>query len=392
MRKKVLIFIHKSLGELDWIAPFIKSEEAETLDFFVYLNKMGSSYEDKKDILDKYGLDKENVTLLNNKNYSKKLYKLIDRRLIKLKKKVDFFKPLAKYFRLKNVKELGYEEDYDFIFRECQLRYAFELSCFLRANRKAKVVAFPHAVSIPKRNAGFIVYGHPPRVKIDLWLENCTLAYQWMPDVFYATGAPGLSSFYDLEGLFNPSSCNVLVNTRNEFDLHGCTKEAVLERFDQILSYCERKGLTAHIKHHPRDHELYLYRDIQKKYSCAVEYTGTLTNISMEFRACLSFFSTSGLFLTARKVPVFDITPYVTLNEFKSKPSSVNSLHYGDKQGRLTNDLMEIGVQERLVDLDDVFIAEVLTSLSKKQFDSLIKHFPANSNNLIYNKLEELSN
>lgn len=123
-----------------------------------------------------------------------------------------------------------------------------------------------------------------------------------------------------------------------------------------------------------------------------VEYTGTLVNISMEFRACLSFFSTSGLYLTARHIPVLDITPYVTLNEFESKPSSVNSLHYGDKQGRLTNYLVEIGVQERLVDLDDVFITEVLTSLSKKQFDSLIKHFPANSNTLIYNKLEELSN
>jgi len=389
MRKKVLIFIHKSLGELDWIAPFIKSKETEALDFFVYLNKMGSSYEDKKDILDKYGLDKENVTLLKNEDYSRKFYKLIDKRLQKIRKKVSCFKPLAKYFRLKNAKKQNYDEDYDFIFRDYQLRYVYELSCFLIVNKKAKVIVFPHAIAIPRINTQFVVDKRPPRVKIDLWLENSTKAYQLpeIRDVFYVTGAPGLSSFYNSEGLFDPASRNVLINTRNEFDLHGCTKEAALERFDQVLEFCEQNDLIAQVKHHPRDHELYLYRDIQKKYTCAFEYTGTLTNISMKFRACLSFFSTSGLFLTARKVPVFDITPYVSFKDFKPL-----ALHYSDNEGRLTNDLMEIGVQERLINLHDLSKENVLEELSEKQFNVLTKYFPANSNNLILNKLEELSN
>jgi len=388
MRKKALIFIHKSLGELDWIAPFIKSKEAECFDFFIYLNKMGASYADKQNIIKKYDLDKKNVTLLNNEGYSKKVYKLIDKRLQKIRKKVSFFKPLAKYFRLRNAKELAYPEDFDFIFRDYQLRYVYELSCFLRVNRKAKVIVFPHAIAIPRVNTQFVVDKRPPDVRIDLWLENSSRAYQLpdVRDVFYVTGAPGLSAFYNLEGLFDPDSINVLINTRNEFDLHGCTKEAALERFDQVLAFCEQKGLIAQIKHHPRDHELYLYRDIQKKYTCAVEYTGTLTNISMKFRACLSFFSTSGLFLTARKVPVFDITPYVSFSEFK-----LSALHYSDVEGRLTNDLMEIGVQERLIDLEDLFTMGVLVELSEKQFSSLIKYFPANSNDLITSKLKELS-
>jgi len=388
MRKKVLIFIHKSLGELDWIAPFIKSKEAEVFDFSIYLNKMGDSYAEKKEIIGRYGLDKENVILLNNANYSKSFYKLIDKRLQKLKKTTGFFKPLAKYLRLRNAKELAYSEDFDFIFRDYQLRYVYELSCFLRVNRKAKVIVFPHAIAIPRINTQFVVDKRPPDVKIDLWIENSSKAYQLpdIRDVFYVTGAPGLSSFYNLEGLFDPGSSNVLINTRNEFDLHGCTKEAALERFDQVLAFCEQKGLIAQIKHHPRDHELYLYRDIQKKYTCAVEYTGTLTNISMKFRACLSFFSTSGLFLTARKVPVFDITPYVPFSEF-----NLSALHYSDAEGRLTNDLMEIGVQERLIDLEDLFTMGVLAELSEKQFSSLIKCFPANSNRLVASKLEELS-
>jgi len=389
MNKKVLIFIHKSLGELDWIAPFIKSKEVEEFDFFIYLNKMGSDYEEKSEILKKYGLIKENVTLLDNERHSRKSFKLIDRRLQKLKKKLKWLSPVAAFFRLKNAKSLAYEDGFDFIFRDYQLRYVFELACFLAVNKRAKVIVFPHAIAIPRINTQFVVDGRPPAVQIDLWLENSTRAYQFpeVSDVFYVSGAPGLSSFYDMDGLFDSSSPNVLINTRNEFDLHGCTKEAALSRFDEVLSFCQREGLTAYIKHHPRDHELYLYRDIQKKYSCVKEYTGTLTDVNMKLRACLSFFSTSGLYLTARHVPVIDITPYFDLKDLKPL-----ALHYGDKEGRLTNDLMEIGVQERMGDFDLLLSSERLSNLSSKQFDALLSYFPANSNNKIMNKLKELIN
>jgi len=388
MKKKVLIFIHKSLGELDWIAPFIRSKEAEEFDFYVYLNKMGGNYEKKKEILVKYGLNISNVTLLDNKEHSRLIYKLIDRRLRKVKKKVNWFDSLAAYLRLKSAKSLCYEEGFDFIFREYKVRYTFELACFLRVNKQAKVVVFPHAIAIPKKGTGFIATGgKPPAVKINLWLENSNLAYQ-LPDirhVFYASGAPGLSSHYEKEGLFDPFSKNVLINTRNEFELHGCTKDSALNRFDDVLSFCQNNGLTVYVKHHPRDHELYLYRDIQEKYDCVKEYVGTLTNMLMKFRACLSFFSTSGMYLTARQIPVIDITPYFNFDDLKPL-----ALHYRDKEGRLTNDLMEIGVQERLSKLDFILSEEWLSNLSEKQFKALKLNFPEDSNNKIVNKLKEL--
>lgn len=385
--RTALIFIHKSLGELDWIAPFIKSEEAKEISFFIYLNKMGSGHEEKQQILEKYGLNGGNVSLLDNKMHSTAIYSFFDKRLQKIKKKVTWCKGIEKFFRRKNAQLPSYKQTYDFIFRDYQLRYVFELSCFLMANPSAKVVVFPHAVAIPRINTQFVVDGRPPKVKMDLWLENSIKAYQ-LPDVrelFFISGAPGLSAYYEMKGLFNPKSANILINTRNEFELHGCTKEAALERFDSILGFCQKNGLTAHIKHHPRDHELYLYRDIQQKYSCAQEYDGTLTNITMELRACLSFFSTSGLFLSARQVPVIDITPYA---DFKTlKPLA---LHYDNGHGKLTNDLMEIGVQERLDNLDVLLSADSLSQLSENQFEALKVNFPGDSNKKIIDRLNSL--
>lgn len=388
-KRTALIFIHKSLGELDWIAPFIKSEEAKGIKFYIYLNKMGSNYEEKQQILEKYGLNAENISLLDNKRHSTAIYDFFDKRLQKIKKKVSWCKGLEKFIRRKNAQLPSYRQQYDFIFRDYQLRYIFELSCFLTANPAAKVIVFPHAVAIPRINTQFVVDGKPPKVKIDLWLENSIKAYQ-LPDVkalFFISGAPGLSAFYEMKGLFNPKSTNILINTRNEFELHGCTKEAALERFEQILDFCQRNSLMAHIKHHPRDHELYLYRDIQKKYSCVTEYDGTLTNMTMELRACLSFFSTSGLFLSARQVPVIDITPYADFNTLQ-----LLALHYDDGHGKLTNDLMEIGVQERLDKLGVLLSETCLIALSKSQFKALKDNFPEASSQKIINKIKELVN
>jgi len=386
--KKVLVFIHKSLGELDWIAPFIKSVEAEEFSFFIYLNKVSHSHEDEKLIIEKYGLNKSNITLLDSSLYSAPVYKYIDRRLQKLKKrKVYWFRGLASYLRRKKAELLPYSHDFDFIFREYKLQYAFELACFLKVNERAKVVVFPHAVTILRSNTQLIAKA--AAVKIDLWLENSPRGYQIprVRDLCFISGAPGLSSHYKLEGMFSPSSPNVLINTRDTYEMSGCTKEAALERLESILDFCQRSSLTAYLKHHPRERELHLYHDIQKKYSCAKMFNGTLTSLKMKFRACLSFFSTSGLYLTARQIPVIDITPYVDFDE--SRPLDN---HYSNKDGMLTHIFMEIGVQERLGNPDVLLSESRLVTLSKSQFRALKKEFPEGSNQKIADKMKKLVN
>lgn len=387
-QRKVLIFIHKSLGELDWIAPFIKSEKTEAITFSIYLHKVGVNKAAKMKILEDYGLNKDNITLIDANSIFKQVFNFFNRQLRKLITRVpnsdiDY---LCSMVALK----LGWDQNFDFIFREYQLRESFELSCFLNANENAQVVVFPHSVGLQRVSSGFEFEDTRPKVKAALWLENSELSTRDIGhyrDVFFASGAPGLSDSYTKESLFSATAKSILINTRNKFKPYGSDRKKALIVFDQVLSFCQKNNLTAYIKHHPRDKRLYEYRDIQDIYPCAVEFDQTLNNINIELRACLSFYSSSGLFLTARQVPVFDITPYMDLDCINL---STLGLHYAGLDGQLTHDYIEIGIQEKLDCLELLFESNRLLDISVAQFQALKANFPSNSNYKIVQKLEEL--
>ncbi|MDD2399698.1 MAG: hypothetical protein PHR75_03730, partial [Sulfurovum sp.] len=157
-----------------------------------------------------------------------------------------------------------------------------------------------------------------------------------------------------------------------------------LEKFEEILFFCFQNNFNVFVKHHPRDKKTYEYIDIQKKFSNVKEYSHSLVNLDLEFRACLSFYSTAGIFLTARHIPVFDITPYENCN------NKILLEHYCGDNGVYTHDLIELGVQDKILDMDILLHEKVLNNYSYSQFKSMKKYFPFNANKEIYRKLIEL--
>ena len=125
------------------------------------------------------------------------------------------------------------------------------------------------------------------------------------------------------------------------------------------------------------------YREIQNKFSNILEYDTSLINLDISCVACLSFYSTAGVYFTARQIPVFDITPYLDCNK-KILPH-----HYCDHDGKYTHDLIALGIQHKLLNLNELLNRSEIQKYSAIQFENLKKHFPDNANKNILHKLEE---
>lgn len=390
---KILIFIDESWGELDWIVPFILSDEAKKYNFMIF-SKTNMLNEK---MIENYKLKHSNINIINSEElfspYHYFIYRTLPRFVQKRLKNITLIDKFVEFIQNKSydniTKSIEIYDDFDFIFRDFNLKSSFELEALLSINQKAKVVVFPHAVGIQKTTKGF--KDNFEKVdRVDVWLENTSLstrAIQYYKEEFLASGAPMLSKLYESMPLFNFDIKRVFIITRDGFSDFGCTREAALKRYEEILSFCSKNNFQVYVKHHPRDKKIYRYRDIQKKFDNIIEYEKSLITLNMELTICLSFYSTAGIFFSARKIPVFDITPYDSC-ESKSLP-----FHYcDDNDGKYTHDLIALNIQEKVPSYDLLNDSQYLQMLSIKQFESLQHNFPKNANQIIALKLEEVKN
>ena len=63
---KSLVFINDSLGELDWISPFINKTSEEDYHFYIFLNLPGKDDFEKKKIFDQYFNKSSHIEYINN--------------------------------------------------------------------------------------------------------------------------------------------------------------------------------------------------------------------------------------------------------------------------------------------------------------------------------------
>jgi len=386
--KNILIFIDSSLGELDWIAPFLTSKYGKEFQFTLFFK----SFPVSQKIIQDFNLQKENITLLSNDDvfysFDKKYEKIIRYLLKKTKKFQWFHQKILQYQYRKVSTKISIENKFDAIFRDFNLKDSLELHNFMLYNPNAKIVVFPHAVGIQRIAKGF-EDSALPSVDTDLWLENTPLSTRALPqykDVFFAAGIPMLDKIVDAkQNNYDFHSDTVFILTRDSYKEFGTTREGMLNAFTKALEFCQKYHLDVIVKHHPRDKKLYQYRDIQKQFQNVTEYDKSLTNIDVKLRACLSVYSTAGIFFTAMKVPVFDFTPYHSCKEKNL------IFHYCGDDGIYTHDLVEIGVQNKISDFQILLDEKGLNTLSSKQFAMLKKHFPLNANENIANKLRELT-
>ena len=402
--KNILIYINDSLGELDWIAPFLKSKEAEKFNFYIFLNGPGKNYLEKKTILERYDLVKDNIQIINSMGqkdfYLFKLDEFLNRVLGRIKlysfSAFKFFRKSFDLFRKSSAYLLASSEvKFDYIFRDYNLKDSTSLQRYLLDNKEAKIVIFPHAVGLQKEHLSC------PReplkiVKSDLWLENSNYSdiAQKSPtykDVFYASGVPAFDVNYELKSLFKVESKKVLIITRDCGMTFGFDYEDAFKVFDKLLEELEELGFSVEVKHHPRDRKISEWRKIQNKYFNIRELDKSLMNIDSQYSACLTLFSTAPLFLLSRQIPIYEFSPYKKYEDYKrSFP-----MHYSDGDGNLTHDLLALKLYKRLNRVSDFKLfmdAESLKKLSKEQYERCKEIFPLGANLNITTKLLDLYN
>ena len=400
--QNILIYINDSLGELDWISPFIKSEEGKKFDFYIFLNGPGKTYQDKIDILRRYGLVGKNIHCLNTHSktdyYLFKLDEFLNRVLGRIKlysfQLFKLFRSLFDFIRFFGSYLIDNRTiKFDYIFRDYNLKESFSLQRYIRSNQKAKIVIFPHAVGLQKE--------HPdcPKealkiVASDLWLENSDLSdlaqnTEAYKDIFFASGVPAFDINYKMKGLFDFKIKRVLIITRDCGMAFGFTYNDAYKVFDTLLESLNEMEYDIVIKHHPRDRRLREWRNIQSKYPNIIELDESLSSINEQYSACFTLFSTAPLFLLSRQIPVFEFSPYKKIEEYVDKLP----MHYADKSGLLTHDLLSLNLYQRLDNLDNLLIymnEEYLLSLSSSQYSKCKEIFPEGANLRIFNRLMEL--
>jgi len=399
----ILIYINDSLGELDWIAPFIKSIEGKKFNFYIFLNGPGKTYTEKIDILKVYGLVGENIYTLNKDTKLDRYLFQIDNFLNKVLARVQkysrtvftilrSFVDIIRYF-VASLDRREKEIKFQYIFRDYNLKESFTLSSYIVNNSKAKIVIYPHAVGLQKKH---IDCPREPvkKVKADLWLENSNLSdlikeSKEYKDIFFASGSPSLSENYDKKSLFNSKSKNILIITRDCGKAFGFEYTEAFEVFKKILLKSKELSLNVIIKHHPRDRKIDQWRSIQSNFSNIKEFDGSLNDIEMDYKACFTLFSTAGLFALSRCIPIIEFSPYKSCKEYDYQMP----VHYCNNDGLLTHDLLDLRLFYRLSNIEN-FEKSIepfsLEALSNKQFNKCKTIFPSDANRNIANKLIEI--
>jgi len=399
----ILIYINDSLGELDWIAPFIKSDEGKKFNFYIFLNGPGKTYAEKIDILKVYDLVGGNIFILNKDTKLDRYLFNVDDFLNKILARIQkysrgiftIFRGFVDFFRylISLLDRRDKEIKFQYIFRDYNLKESFILSSYIINNSQAKIVIYPHAVGLQKKHED-CPRKPVKKVKADLWLENSELAdlvkeSKEYKDVFFASGSPSLSENYDKKSLFNSESKNILIITRDCGKVYGFEYKEAFDAFEKILLKSKELGLNVVIKHHPRDKKTNQWRLIQNKFLNIKELQGSLNDIDMEYKACFTLFSTAGLYALSRHIPILEFSPYKAYKEYGNQMP----FHFCAKDGLLTHDLLELNLFYKLLNIENFeqhMEASFLKELSIIQFNKCKAIFPINANYNITNKLIEM--
>lgn len=399
-KKTVLVFINDSLGELDWIQPFIV-EYQNQYSFFVYLNLPRKTREEKKKIFENFF--KQNSTVIhldgslefplflswldaNLNSVLRRLGFLYFPLFLVLRRLIDYFRKLVGRFMSLIIKA----PTFDIIFRDYNLNDSFFLSTMYASNPGSKICIFPHSTAI-ESNSYRTPKNRPKRIQADIFFENTDLSTQFSKpykDIFIAVGSPSIEqSAKSSVNIANYSSKSFLFITRNcDPRFFGINYEDCGKVFYETLLWAKENDYKVYIKHHPRDNLLSFWQSIQAEFDNIEEVKYTLNNFDSEIAFGLCFYTSVGLLLTGRSIPIFDISPY------KGDPSTL-PFHFKNEEFSITHELVEYGMYDQFETIEQ-FIENVSVNFLKErgaaQRANLSKYFPTDSNRLINKSLSEL--
>lgn len=401
-KKTVLVFINDSLGELDWIQPFIL-ESQNQYSFSVYLNLPGKTREEKKKIFDNFFKQNSAVIHLDGSlefplflSWLDANFNSVLRRLgylyfpifLVVRRLIDYFRKLVGKFMSLIIKA----PEFDIIFRDYNLNDSFFLSMMYASNPGSKICIFPHSTAI-ESNSERTPKNRPKRIKADIFFENTKLSTHFskpFKDIFIAVGSPSIEqSVKSPVKIANYSTKSFLFITRNcDPRFFGINYVDCGKVFLETLSWAKENDYKVFVKHHPRDNLLSYWQSLQAEFDNIEEVEYTLNDFSSEIAFGLCFYTSVGLLLTGRSVPIFDISPY------KGDPSRL-PFHFKNDNFAITHELVEYGMYDQFTNFKDFTKSlshDFLRLSAMKHKENLEKYFPRDTNSIIHKSLLSLFN
>jgi len=400
---KCLVFINDSLGELDWIAPFVNRASKENYNFLIYLNLPGKSALEKQDIYSQYFNDHNRIVFINSSVEIPSWLATVDRYLNSILRRISG-KSYALFLMLRSLtdflrKVVGRAmrffyviPNYDILMRDYNLKDSFALAVLSHSGEMSAICIFPHSTAI-QSNKQNTAKRPPKRIKADLFLENTNLSTQFSESyssVFVACGSPQIEEFIkDGKSLADFEVNSILFITRNcDPRFFGFSYERAGVVFKDALTWANNNNIHVFIKHHPRDSRLDYWRSIQSEFDNVTEVMTSLNSFSHPISFAFCFYTSACLLLTSRGVPVFDVSPYA--GDVKNLP-----FHYLDNDGDITHELIEYGMCGRVKILEDFFDRQCpgyFQEVAADQLQALLAHFPLDSYAIIDASLSKIIN
>lgn len=385
--KKYFVFINDSAGELDWISEYIV--RSDKIEWEVYLNFPNKNDSELEELWDKYFYNYERIKHIKRSNFLKNLSRvdfLFDSVVRYLGR---FSKSLSRYAEIlfNSVRYvvsyfifLKEFRQYDFIFRDYNLRNTFALEHIIRNQNEAKIVIFPHSTAIISTDKRTLNQRKKPlKVKCDYFLENSKLSNyfdQFFVNKVFYVGSPSIDAFRSRNKVRENS---ILFITRNcDPDFFGFNLEDALQRFEMVIKKFHEKKIRVYVKHHPRDPKINEWRKIQGKYSSCEEISGSINSFNIKPTLVFSFYSSLGVLFSSVGVPVFDISPYKNFG--KKLP-----YHFACTKNILTTELVEKGMMDQLNNDEKIILMIERFNEIKfdekglSQKDNIDKYFPKNA-------------
>lgn len=373
-----LIYINDSTGELDWIAPYIKQLSMVGDDAYVILALPRMSGRKKMDIFESYFLNSQVVRLSTNlcDNLILKVEFFLERVVAKLIKNPEkrillngAISVSLSYFASLKLPNL------DYLYLDYNLKEKAIFRKIKRTNRNAKIIIYPHSTAI-MTNTRKTPKPKVATVDCDLFLESTEFNSRFYDyqEKIRVVGSPTLDIFRALPLRTLPKK-TVLFLTRRNVSEFAMDEAETLKKFKILINFCKKHDYAIHIKHHPRDTELYKWRELYVNANVEeIEYD--ITGLNNNYAAVFATYTSAVVLFAAKGIPTFDFTGYAGNTEKLS-------YHYIDENQTITHELIELGITNHLVLEEcinfEVFSQHKLNAIGENQKRSVDAVFRFNS-------------
>lgn len=387
--RKHFIFINDSTGELDWIAPYLKSlDETENL-IYVCLSlprfntkRRNTTYLDyfKDTRINHYNISKYTHRILRVEFFIERVFAhLIPHRVINLKLNSFISTSLSFLVPMKC-------KNFSLCYIDYNLKEKSLYKAFLRKNPKSKVVIFPHSTALMTNSIKTPKPKKTKKIRCDLFLENTKYnsAFNDYSDVMAVVGSPTLDVFRNIDKKSIEKS--ILILTRRFESTFAMAESETLNNYSSIVKYYSKMGYIINVKHHPRDTQTEKWNLDNDKYQI-IKVSEDISRVKTNFSAVFSVYSSAPVLFASRGIPTFDFTAYKGTTE-------ALPYHYLDKDNNITHELIELGIIKKIDNITEQSLSIIqpseLKDIGLNQKEMVNQIFGHNAAKKIQDKIDAL--